>query len=165
MHSAPSGRRFSEKERPDGTVYATDELIGSPALQFEVGLVTGAYTLWLYGAAPDAAGDSVPAGLENAFFASMMTVWLARPVKMTPALKFALGSMFGFVMGGVAGLIQANMGLKMCSAWSCPSAGWPGGRLRRLKHNRSNGSVGSACPPQRCRQPLPRRQRALLRPV
>jgi cytochrome c oxidase subunit 1 len=46
-------------------------------------------------------------------FASLMTVWLARPVKMTPALKFALGSMFGFMMGGVAGLVQANLGLNM----------------------------------------------------
>jgi cytochrome c oxidase subunit 1 len=46
-------------------------------------------------------------------FVSMMTVWLARPVKMTPALKFALGSMFGFAMGGVAGLIQANVGLNV----------------------------------------------------
>jgi cytochrome c oxidase subunit 1 len=42
-----------------------------------------------------------------------MTVWLARPVKMTPALKFALGSMFGFMMGGVAGLVQANLGLNV----------------------------------------------------
>jgi cytochrome c oxidase subunit 1 len=46
-------------------------------------------------------------------FASMMTVWLARPVKVTPALKFSLGSMFGFMMGGVAGLIQANVGLNL----------------------------------------------------
>jgi cytochrome c oxidase subunit 1 len=43
-------------------------------------------------------------------FVSMITIWLARPVKMTPALKFALASMFGFVMGGAAGLIQANVG-------------------------------------------------------
>jgi len=46
-------------------------------------------------------------------FACMMTVWLARPLKMTPPLKFALGSMFGFAMGGVAGLIQANVGLNL----------------------------------------------------
>ncbi|MBN1315763.1 MAG: cbb3-type cytochrome c oxidase subunit I [Anaerolineales bacterium] len=46
-------------------------------------------------------------------FAAMMTVWLARPVKMTPPLKFALGSMFGFIMGGAAGLIQANVGLNV----------------------------------------------------
>lgn len=46
-------------------------------------------------------------------FVSLVTVWLARPVKMSPALKFALASMFGFVMGGIAGLIQANVGLNV----------------------------------------------------
>ncbi len=46
-------------------------------------------------------------------FASLMTIWLARPVKMTPALKFVLASIFGFIMGGTAGLIQANTGLNM----------------------------------------------------
>jgi cytochrome c oxidase subunit 1 len=46
-------------------------------------------------------------------FVTIMTIWLARPVKMSPALKFALASMFGFVMGGTAGLIQANVGLNM----------------------------------------------------
>jgi cytochrome c oxidase subunit 1 len=46
-------------------------------------------------------------------FVSMMTIWLARPVKFSPALKFALASMFGFVMGGAAGLIQANLGLNL----------------------------------------------------
>jgi cytochrome c oxidase subunit 1 len=46
-------------------------------------------------------------------FVSMMTIWLARPVKMSPALKFGLASMFGFVMGGAAGLIQANVGLNL----------------------------------------------------
>jgi len=42
-----------------------------------------------------------------------MTIWLARPVKFTPALKFSIGSMFGFIMGGAAGLIQANPGLNL----------------------------------------------------
>ncbi|MBN1658032.1 MAG: cbb3-type cytochrome c oxidase subunit I [Anaerolineae bacterium] len=46
-------------------------------------------------------------------FASLMTIWLARPVKMTPALKFVLASIFGFTMGGSAGLIQANTGLNV----------------------------------------------------
>ena len=46
-------------------------------------------------------------------FVSLMTIWKARPVKMSPAMKFMLGSMFGFVMGGIAGLIQANVGLNM----------------------------------------------------
>jgi heme/copper-type cytochrome/quinol oxidase subunit 1 len=34
-------------------------------------------------------------------------------VKFSPALKFVLGSIFGFVMGGAAGLIQANVGLNL----------------------------------------------------
>ncbi len=46
-------------------------------------------------------------------FVSLMTIWKARPVKMTPPMKFVLASMFGFVMGGIAGLIQANVGLNM----------------------------------------------------
>ncbi|MGD8516134.1 MAG: cbb3-type cytochrome c oxidase subunit I [Anaerolineae bacterium] len=65
-------------------------------------LLSGQFITW---------GEFFTMGLT--IFASMMTVWLARPVKMTPALKFALGSMFGFIMGGVAGLIQANVGLNM----------------------------------------------------
>ncbi|MEW6232572.1 MAG: cbb3-type cytochrome c oxidase subunit I [Chloroflexota bacterium] len=46
-------------------------------------------------------------------FTALMTIWLARPVKFTPALKFVLGSIFGFVMGGAAGLTQANLGLNL----------------------------------------------------
>jgi cytochrome c oxidase subunit 1 len=46
-------------------------------------------------------------------FTSLITIWLARPVKFTPALKFVLGSIFGFLMGGAAGLIQANVGLNL----------------------------------------------------
>jgi len=46
-------------------------------------------------------------------FASMMTIWLARPIKLTAPLKFVLGSIFGFIMGGSAGLIQANTGLNV----------------------------------------------------
>ncbi len=46
-------------------------------------------------------------------FVSLMTIWKARPVKMTPPMKFVLASMFGFIMGGIAGLIQANVGLNM----------------------------------------------------
>ncbi|MGD8463930.1 MAG: cbb3-type cytochrome c oxidase subunit I [Anaerolineae bacterium] len=65
-------------------------------------LLSGQFITW---------GEFFTMGLT--IFAAMMTVWLARPVKMTPALKFALGSMFGFIMGGVAGLIQANVGLNM----------------------------------------------------
>jgi cytochrome c oxidase subunit 1 len=65
-------------------------------------LLSGQFITW---------GEFFTMGLT--IFASLMTVWLARPVKMTPALQFALGSMFGFIMGGVAGLIQANVGLNM----------------------------------------------------
>jgi len=46
-------------------------------------------------------------------FVSMMTIWLARPVKLTPPLRFVLGSIFGFMIGGSAGLIQANVGLNV----------------------------------------------------
>jgi len=46
-------------------------------------------------------------------FVSLYTIWLARPVKLTPPLKFVLGSIFGFLMGGAAGLIQANVGLNL----------------------------------------------------
>jgi cytochrome c oxidase subunit 1 len=46
-------------------------------------------------------------------FTALITIWLARPVKFTPALKFVLGSIFGFLMGGTAGLIQANVGLNL----------------------------------------------------
>ena len=65
-------------------------------------LLSGQFITW---------GEFFTMGLT--IFVSLMTVWLARPVKMTPALKFALGSMFGFMMGGVAGLIQANLGLNL----------------------------------------------------
>ncbi|OGO10369.1 MAG: hypothetical protein A2Z66_15140, partial [Chloroflexi bacterium RBG_13_66_10] len=46
-------------------------------------------------------------------FASLMTIWLARPVKLTPPLRFVLGSIFGFIIGGSAGLVQANVGLNV----------------------------------------------------
>jgi len=46
-------------------------------------------------------------------FAILMTIWLARPVKFTPPLKFVLGSVFGFAVGGIAGITQANVGLNV----------------------------------------------------
>jgi cytochrome c oxidase subunit 1 len=46
-------------------------------------------------------------------FATLMTIWLARPIKLTPPMKFVLASVFGFIMGGSAGLIQANTGLNV----------------------------------------------------
>jgi len=65
-------------------------------------LLSGQFITW---------GEFFTMGLT--IFASLMTIWLARPVKMTPALKFVLASIFGFIMGGTAGLIQANTGLNM----------------------------------------------------
>jgi cytochrome c oxidase subunit 1 len=65
-------------------------------------LLSGQFITW---------GEFFTMGLT--IFASLMTIWLARPVKMTPALKFVLASIFGFVMGGTAGLIQANTGLNL----------------------------------------------------
>jgi cytochrome c oxidase subunit I len=65
-------------------------------------LLSGQFVTW---------GEFFTMGLT--IFAVMMTIWLARPVKMTPALKFVLASIFGFLMGGTAGLIQANTGLNL----------------------------------------------------
>jgi len=65
-------------------------------------LLSGQFITW---------GEFFTMGLT--LFASLMTIWLARPVKLTPALKFVLGSMFGFMMGGAAGLIQANVGMNV----------------------------------------------------
>jgi cytochrome c oxidase subunit 1 len=65
-------------------------------------LLSGQFITW---------GEFFTMGLT--IFASLMTIWLARPVKFTPALKFILGSIFGFVIGGTAGLIQANVGLNL----------------------------------------------------
>ncbi|MFN2184369.1 MAG: cbb3-type cytochrome c oxidase subunit I, partial [Anaerolineae bacterium] len=77
-------------------------LLGDTTQPVWMRLLSGQFITW---------GEFFTMGLT--IFASLMTVWLARPVKMTPALKFALGSMFGFMMGGVAGLIQANVGLNV----------------------------------------------------
>jgi cytochrome c oxidase subunit 1 len=65
-------------------------------------LLSGQFVTW---------GEFFTMGLT--IFASLMTIWLARPVRFTPALKFILGSIFGFIMGGTAGLIQANVGLNL----------------------------------------------------
>jgi cytochrome c oxidase subunit 1 len=56
-------------------------------------------------------GEFFTMGLS--IFAAMMTIWLARPVKLVPPLKFLLGSIFGFVIGGMVGLTQANAGLNL----------------------------------------------------
>jgi cytochrome c oxidase subunit 1 len=77
-------------------------LLGDTSQPMVMRLLSGQFITW---------GEFFTMGLT--IFASLMTVWLARPVKMTPALRFALGSMFGFMMGGVAGLVQANVGLNV----------------------------------------------------
>ncbi len=77
-------------------------LLGDRPQPLWMRLLSGQFVTW---------GEFFTMGLT--IFASMMTLWLARPVKMTPALKFVLASIFGFVMGGTAGLIQANTGLNL----------------------------------------------------
>jgi cytochrome c oxidase subunit 1 len=56
-------------------------------------------------------GEFLTMGLS--VFAALATIWLARPVRLTPALKFVLGSIFGFAIGGMAGLVQANTGFNL----------------------------------------------------
>src|SRR3972149_4583927 len=56
-------------------------------------------------------GEIITMGLT--IFASLMTIYLARPVKLTPALKFVLVSLFGFMLGSVSGITQANYGLNV----------------------------------------------------
>jgi cytochrome c oxidase subunit 1 len=77
-------------------------LLGDTTQPMWMRLLSGQFITW---------GEFFTMGLT--LFVSMMTIWLARPVKFSPALKFALASMFGFVMGGAAGLIQANVGLNL----------------------------------------------------
>jgi len=77
-------------------------LLGDRAQPLWMRLLSGQFVTW---------GEFLTMGLT--IFASLMTIWKARPVKMTPALKAVLGSIFGFIMGGIAGLIQANVGLNL----------------------------------------------------
>ncbi|HEY83279.1 MAG TPA: cbb3-type cytochrome c oxidase subunit I [Dehalococcoidia bacterium] len=65
-------------------------------------LLSGQFITW---------GEFLTMGLT--IFAVMMTIWLARPVKFTPPLKFIMGSIFSFAVGGVAGVFQANYGLNV----------------------------------------------------
>ncbi len=46
-----------------------------------------------------------------AFFITLITLWSARPLKMTPPLKFLLGGLTGFALAVPAGIIQADIGL------------------------------------------------------
>ncbi|MBI5407679.1 MAG: cbb3-type cytochrome c oxidase subunit I [Nitrospirae bacterium] len=44
-------------------------------------------------------------------FITLATLWQARPLKMTPPLKFLLGGVLGFSLGVPAGIIQADLGM------------------------------------------------------
>ncbi|NPA17138.1 cbb3-type cytochrome c oxidase subunit I [Persephonella sp.] len=46
-----------------------------------------------------------------AFFITLTTLWLARPLKMTNELKFLLGGLLGFALAVPAGIIQADLGM------------------------------------------------------
>ncbi len=46
-----------------------------------------------------------------AFFITLVTLWKARPLKMTNELKFLLGGLLGFGLAVPAGIIQADMGI------------------------------------------------------
>ncbi len=46
-----------------------------------------------------------------AVFVTLVTLWQARPIKMTPPLKFLLGGILGFSLGVPAGIIQADLGM------------------------------------------------------
>ena len=46
-----------------------------------------------------------------AFFITLVTLWSARPLKMTNPLRFLLGGLLGFALAVPAGIIQADVGL------------------------------------------------------
>jgi cytochrome c oxidase subunit 1 len=46
-----------------------------------------------------------------AFFITLATLWMARPLKMTNELKFLLGGLLGFALAVPAGIMQADVGL------------------------------------------------------
>jgi cytochrome c oxidase subunit 1 len=46
-----------------------------------------------------------------AFFITLVTLWSARPLKMTNELKFLLGGLLGFALAVPAGIMQADIGL------------------------------------------------------
>lgn len=77
-------------------------LLGDRSQPLFMRILSGQFITW---------GEFLTMGLT--IFAVMMTIWRARPVKLSPALRFVLGSIFGFIMGGAAGLIQANVGLNV----------------------------------------------------
>jgi cytochrome c oxidase subunit 1 len=46
-----------------------------------------------------------------AFFITLATLWTARPLTISPPLKFLLGGLTGFGLGVAAGILQADVGL------------------------------------------------------
>jgi cytochrome c oxidase subunit 1 len=46
-----------------------------------------------------------------AFFITLVTLWSARPLKMSNPLKFLLGGLLGFALAVPAGIMQADVGL------------------------------------------------------
>lgn len=46
-----------------------------------------------------------------AFFITLITLWSARPLKMTNPLKFLFGGLLGFALAVPAGIMQADLGL------------------------------------------------------
>ncbi len=65
-------------------------------------LLSGQFITW---------GEFFTMGLS--FFAVLMTLWLARPVKLSMPMKFMLGGMMGFALGGASGLLQANFAVNL----------------------------------------------------
>ena len=61
-------------------------------------LISGQFITW---------GEFFTMGLT--FFVALMTLWRGRPVKMSMPMKFMLAGILGFMLGGAAGLLQANV--------------------------------------------------------
>lgn len=65
-------------------------------------LLSGQFITW---------GEFFTMGLT--FFTVLMTLWLARPVKMSMPMKFMLVGIIGFALGGGSGLLQANFAVNL----------------------------------------------------
>jgi cytochrome c oxidase subunit 1 len=65
-------------------------------------LISGQFITW---------GEFFTMGLT--FFTVLMTLWLARPVKLSMPLKFMLVGIAGFALGGGSGLMQANFAVNV----------------------------------------------------
>lgn len=77
-------------------------LLGDMNQPLALRLFSGQFITW---------GEFLTLGLT--IFAVMMTIWRARPITFNPPLMFVMGSIFGFILGAAAGLIQANVGLNV----------------------------------------------------